>query len=151
MTVQKGDDTTRTPAPNDAEAPEQTERSETPAEGERNDDANVEYHKRQALEHKTKAEQLNALFEKHGVSSIQALNEKLAQSPAARVEDREPDEDDADADDEALERGVDKWVNDGDAVARYAKEKIARLERRLDRLTRGVGDAFVARDVPHHP
>jgi len=148
MTVRQGDDTTRTPAPNDAEAPEQTGSSETTEQGERNDDAQAEYHKRQALEHKTKAEQLNTLFQQYGVTSVEALNEKLAQSPAARADIREPDDDDdTDGVDDALERGVDEWVGKGDAVASYAKKKIAALEQRIDRLTRGVGDAFVARDV----
>jgi hypothetical protein len=135
------DDTTQTTQPTDGDAGEHTPATETGPEGERAGTSEGDYHKRQALENKVKAEKLNALLAANGVSSVEELNERIAQSPAAPS--HEPPDDDDDPDD-AERRAVGEFAAKGDPVARYAQK----LEQRLDRLTKGVGDALTARDIP---
>lgn len=129
MTV---DDTTRTPDPNDADAAAAA--SEPAAKDERTDD----YQKRQALEHKVKAEKLNALLELHGVSTVEELNERLSQPPASRVDaGSAPDER------EARRRKVKEFADAGDPLAQENME----LREMIYELAQGVGTKFVENEV----
>jgi len=146
MTV---DDTTRTPDPKDAEAPENAENSETTVPDERADPSEGEYQKRQALENKIKAETLNALFASYGVTTAEELRERLAQSPAAPAVTSAEDDDDDSFDPSELHRAG-EFRQQGDPVAsvviRMAK-RIEKLEKRNEQLAKGVGDAFTIRDI----
>ena len=142
------DDTTQTTDPKDTDAPDEPGTGETTGEGERAGTSEADYHKRQALENKVKAEQLNSLMASYGVSSPEELKELLAQSPAAPVETRtEEDEEDYTVEDVLA---VKQWATKGDATSILAVKlasRLEKLERQNERLTRGVGDAFTARDI----
>lgn len=137
MTV---DETTRTPNPNDGDAPANTETAGTSGKDERNaaSEGELKITKDEALGWKGKAEVLNSLFAKYGVSTVEELNEVLAQSPAAPA----PTSPEPVADDEELQATIDH-AKRGDPVAKLA----LRLLERQEQLTRGVGDAFSVREI----
>lgn len=130
------DDTTQTTPPNDAEV-EPPATSETPGEGERAGPSKDEYHARQALEHKVKAEQLNALLSSYGVNTVEELNERLEQSPAAPAPRTTPDAAQVDW------SQVEEWARKGDAVAQAQIEN----RNRLDSLEHGIVNAFTAERI----
>jgi len=134
------DDTTQTTNPNDTDAPEQPGTGETTGEGERaGTSKGDDYHARQALENKIKAETLNALYASYGVSSAEELRERLAQSPAA------PAVTSAETEDDGVDwNAVEAYAAKGDPVAK------AQLwnRQRMEQLARGTADAFVVQGIP---
>jgi hypothetical protein len=139
------DEKTRTPKPDDTDAPKPGTGG-TPDEDERDAPKGDDLSKVN-LVWKGKAEELNALFARYGVSTVEELNERLTQPPAARVDEKPADE----GDDEADVAAAQSFAARGDPVARLALKQRKRndeLERRNEELVRGIGDAFTARDIP---
>lgn len=132
-----GDDTTRTPDPNDADAANAA--SETTETDGRTDD----YQKRQALEHKVKAEKLNAMMAKLGVSTPEELDAVLSQPPANRDEQRAEDDPRA----ERLKR-LKAYAASGDAAAEDLLELREEIREQFTALAQGVGRELTLRDIP---
>lgn len=134
MTV---DDTTRTPETEGGDAPAKGTTG-TPTQEVRDGTSQGDDLSKLNMEWKGKAETLNALFARYGVSSVEELNERLAQSPAAPDTPRtETDEYGA-----ALQATRD-FAAKGDPVAKLTLQVLERNEQ----LERGIGDAFTARDI----
>ncbi len=139
------EETTRTPEPDDGDAAEQTPTTETPVQDERN--AAQEQEAKVRLEHKIKAEKLNALETKYG-PDFETVLDRAVQSPAVRSE--APEEED-----EAYWASVKEWSDKGDPVAKATLR--SEIQRRRDRKEildaldlREIGDANERREVLDH-
>lgn len=130
-------ETTRTPGQDDGDAGD-SQKTGTPGTEGRDAQGQGSDLTKLNMEWKGKAETLNALFSRYGVSSVEELNEALAQSPAAPATTGT----DAD-DDEALMEQTRAFAAKGDPVAKLTLKV---LERNAQ-LERGVVSAFEARDI----
>ena len=138
--------TTPTPDPNDAEVVD-TPASEPGDQEERPDPSEAEYHRRQAHENKLAAEKLNGLMRRFDASSVEELEERMAQPPAASRAP-EPRDDDPLAAARQLTRTV--AAQEKDPVAAYSlalEEQLKELKDELRQLRTGTSDALTIRDI----
>src|SRR3990172_2840510 len=132
------DETTRTPGAQDGDAGEHTPTADTTPKDERTDQPAADKAKQDALVHKVKAEQLNALMERSGASSVEELNERLAQSPAAPASRPSQDDDSYEARRTHRLRKIQAYIDQGDELAALVLEQ----QQQIDDLQRGTGDAL---------
>src|SRR3990172_2516296 len=120
------DETARTAGPDGGDASENTGKTGTQDQQERDAQSQGEIDKDLALAWKGKAEELNRLMQKYGAKSPEELEQRLSQPPAATTDDEFDEDEDSE---EAEDRGLEMLANRGDLAAKRA----LKLERKIAR------------------